>query len=319
MSTPVRVAGFLVALLAVFGIAFGVGNAIGAVGSGAAHEGAVHTGTGSREGAVPRAAETSGASVSDVPGGLMVSQDGYTLDLVRSREAPGRDVPVEFTITGPEGRPVTSYEIEQDERLHLIAVRRDFAGFQHVHPILAEGGTWTATLDLTAGAWRLFADFTTDARPLTLGADLQVPGDGDVAAGTDKENRTATVGDYVITLDGDLTPGTEAEVRATVTQDGRPVTDLEPYLGAYGHLVALREGDMAYLHVDPDGAPGDGTTQAGPTVVFRAAVPSTGDYRFYLDFKHDGAVRTAAFALTTRDTTEDGTPTEASDSDLSAD
>src|SRR5438477_3662407 len=54
-----------------------------------------------------------------------------------------------------------------------------------------------------------------------------------------------------------------------VAQDGY----LQPYLGAYGHLVALRDGDLAYLHVHPDGAPGDGRTAAGPDVVFHAEVP----------------------------------------------
>ncbi len=82
-------------------------------------------------------------------------------------------------------------------------------------------------------------------------------------------------------------------------RDGRPVTDLQPYLGAYGHLVALREGDLAYLHVHPDGAPGDGSTQPGPDVVFEAAVPSGGDYRLFLDFRHDGVVHTAELALAT--------------------
>ena len=88
-------------------------------------------------------------------------------------------------------------------------------------------------------------------------------------------------------------------VLSNITKDGKPVTDLEPYLGAFGHLVALREGDLAYLHVHPDGAPGDGRTEPGPGVVFYAAVPSDGRYHLYLDFKHDGVVRTAAFELAT--------------------
>ena len=33
-----------------------------------------------------------------------------------------------------------------------------------------------------------------------------------------------------------------------ITKDGKPITP-DPYLGARGHLVALREGDLAYLHV----------------------------------------------------------------------
>ena len=76
------------------------------------------------------------------------------------------------------------------------------------------------------------------------------------------------------------------------------MTDLQPYLGSYGHLVALRDGDLAYLHVHPEGAPGDGSTRPGPEIVFEAAVPSSGDYRLFLDFRHEGVVRTAEFALT---------------------
>jgi hypothetical protein len=80
-----------------------------------------------------------------------------------------------------------------------------------------------------------------------------------------------------------------------ISRDGRPVSDLQPYLGAYGHLVALRDGDLAYLHVHPDGAPGDGRTAAGPEVAFHAEVPSAGAYRLYLDFRHAGRVHTAEF------------------------
>ena len=46
------------------------------------------------------------------------------------------------------------------------------------------------------------------------------------------------------------------------------MTDLQPYLGAYGHLVALRDGDLAYLHVHP-GEHGDGRARVG----FDAEVP----------------------------------------------
>lgn len=92
-------------------------------------------------------------------------------------------------------------------------------------------------------------------------------------------------------MDGDLKAGAASELTLSVSKDGKPVTDLEPYLGAYGHLVALRSGDLAYLHVHPhDGRP-------GPEVSFTATAPSTGTYRLFLDFKHDGEVRTAAFTV----------------------
>ena len=58
-------------------------------------------------------------------------------------------------------------------------------------------------------------------------------------------SRTAEVDGYTVTLDGDLTPGEDSDLTLTVARDGRPVTDLEPYLGAFGHLVALRDGGHA--------------------------------------------------------------------------
>ena len=290
MSTPARVTGFLAALAAVFGLAVVAGQAVGPVSGPAPTHDAGH--------GTPADTRPVAAGTAQLPGGLMVSQNGYSLRLADTQAAAGSDVPVSFTVEGPDGRPVTAYDVEHGKRLHLIAVRRDFTGYQHVHPELHDG-TWSTGLDLTPGQWRLFADFKpTEADPLTLGADLAVPGEYTPAPATG-QSRTATVDGYSVSLDGRLTPGSDSRLTLTVSKDGEPVTDLQPYLGAYGHLVALREGDLAYLHVHPDGAPGDGVTEPGPKVVFYAAVPSTGTYRLYLDFKHEGVVRTAAFTLAT--------------------
>ncbi|PWN04353.1 hypothetical protein DJ010_01535 [Nocardioides silvaticus] len=329
MSTPVKLIGFLAAIAAIFGLALVVGRVVGPVDDepAAAHDTA-HDGDqrAAEEGehAGGHGDESQASSpVQEVPGGLMVSQNGYTLTLAEPRSQAGQDRPVAFTITGPDGAPVTAYDVEHEKDLHLIAVRRDFAGFQHVHPVLDEdSGVWSIDLDLTPGTWRLFADFkATGADALTLGTDLAVDGNYQPAA-PPQENRTATVGDYQVTLDGDLTAGKDAKLTLNVTKAGKPVTDLQPYLGAYGHLVALRGGDLAYLHVHPDGEPGDGTTKPGPEVVFYAAVPSAGTYHLYLDFQHDGVVRTAAFTVTARgvmdtesgsDPTDDSTPAEHGD------
>jgi cation transport ATPase len=72
-----------------------------------------------------------------------------------------------------------------------------------------------------------------------------------------------------------------------VHHDGRPVDDLQEYLGALGHLVALRDGDLAYLHVHPD----------ADSLSFDAEFPTPGTYRLFLQFRHGGEVRTAAFTV----------------------
>ncbi len=290
MNTPTKVAGFVTALAAVFALTLGVGNAVG---PDTEPETAVTHGTHGSDTTKPAS-----ANPADIPGGMMISEDGYTLTLSEPAAAAGNHIPVAFTITGPDGKPVTAYDVQHEKQLHLIAVRRDFTGFQHVHPELAPDGTWSTALDLTPGQWRLFADFkATGADALTLGADLAVAGSyrPEPHAG---QTRTAEVDGYTITLDGDLSAGADSKLTLAVERNGKPV-DLEPYLGAYGHLVALRAGDLAYLHVHPDGSPDDGKTQPGAHIVFYAAVPSTGTYHLYLDFKHQGVVRTAAFTVNT--------------------
>jgi hypothetical protein len=75
------------------------------------------------------------------------------------------------------------------------------------------------------------------------------------------------------------------------------VTDLRPYLAAYGHLVALRVGDLGYLHVHPDGGPG--LSPPGPEISFAASLPPGGVYRLYLEFSHGSGVHTAEFTVDT--------------------
>jgi hypothetical protein len=104
---------------------------------------------------------------------------------------------------------------------------------------------------------------------------------------------TATVDDYTVTVRGDLVAGRTSRLTLSVAKAGVPVTDLQPYLGAYGHLVALRAGDLGYLHVHPQR-----TDTAGPGIVFDTEVPTAGAYRLFLDFRHAGVVRTAAFSAT---------------------
>jgi hypothetical protein len=241
-----------------------------------------------------------------LPAGLLVTEDGYTLTLDDDSLPATSATPVSFRILGPDGHPVTAYDESHDQDLHLVAVRRDLSGYQHVHPALGGDGVWRTPLALTAGTWRLFADFVAaaDGANRVLGADLAVAGDY-VPSALPAPSTTAEVDGYTVTLDGALVPGRESELTLSVSRGGHPVRDLQPYLSAYGHLVVLRAGDLAYLHVHPTGDPGDGATQPGPDVRFTTTAPSAGTYRLFLDFRHGGVVRTAAFTVPA---TQEGTP-----------
>ena len=297
MNTPTKLGTYALGLVVVFGASAGIGNAVGPVGPAAtAHDTATHDDP-DTESPMDMTQQSSAASGGHMPGGLQISENGYTLDLADSLPA-GAATPVSFRILGPDSRPLTSYDTAHDEDLHLIAVRRDLSGYQHVHPELAPDGTWSIPLDLTPGTWRLFADFDPagEDAALVLGADVAVAGDYTPVPLPEASTR-AEVDGYTVTLDGNLVPGQESELILSVSRDGQPVTDLQPYLAAYGHLVALRDGDLAYLHVHPAGEPGDGATRPGPDITFYATAPSAGDYRLFLDFKHGDVVRTAEFTV----------------------
>ena len=110
-------------------------------------------------------------------------------------------------------------------------------------------------------------------------------------------SRVAEVDGYQVRLDGDLAVGAPAQVFVTVSREGAPVTDLEPLDGAFGHLVATRDGDLRPAHVHPDATPPAPTDRAGPGIAFTVEVPGGGAYRLVLDFRHAGAVHTAVFTL----------------------
>ncbi|HCB04279.1 MAG TPA: hypothetical protein DEQ43_08545 [Nocardioides bacterium] len=227
-------------------------------------------------------------------GGLEASAGGYTMTLTGPRQTAGRQ-PLAFTITDADGDPVTAYDEQHERDLHLIVVRRDLTGFQHVHPTLAtDTGEWSTEVELSAGAWRVLTDFQpSGGEPQVLGADLLVEGDF-APAPLGPDSRTAHVDGYDVTLGRERVPaGTETVLTTTISRAGEPVTDLQPYLGASGHLVVLREGDLGYLHVHPDEESG-----AGPAIAFHTTFPSPGRYRLFLDFRHGDEVRTATFTVT---------------------
>ncbi|GAA4237150.1 hypothetical protein FHR32_006231 [Streptosporangium album] len=324
MNTPAKLGAYALGLAVIFGGALGAGNAVGFTGTPAATDGHLLHATASpgqaadSHGAHAQPAPSRAAAGASIPGGLQVSQDGYTLTPETTTITPGEATDFRFTVTGPDGRPVTGYQVQHDKKLHFIVVSRDLGSFQHLHPEEAGDGVWSVKLTLPeAGAYRAFADFTPEGGTgLTLGTDLHASGDYEPKA-LPTAGRTANVDGYTVELDGTLVPGASSKLTLKVSKDGRPVTDLQPYLGAYGHLVALRAGDLAYLHVHPDGEPGDGRTPSGPEITFYAEVPSRGDYRLFLDFQHNGTVRTADFTAPAGPATTSG-PTPAATPSISA-
>lgn len=226
-------------------------------------------------------------------GGLAVTAAGLTLVPEASSVKAGQSQPYRFRITAAGGAPLTTYAVVHDKPLHFVIVRRDLTGFQHLHPTMAPDGTWSVGLTLAApGSYRAIADFTAvlggQQTPTTLGVDLTVAGDYRPVALPSPVTR-ATADGFSISYAGTPQTGATQPLLMTVTGPDGKAAALEPYLGAFGHLVVLREGDVGYVHVHPE------PQLVAGAVKFWLAAPGPGRYRMFFDFQVAGKVHTAAF------------------------
>jgi hypothetical protein len=223
--------------------------------------------------------------------GSVPAAGGYTLAVQEDRFDPGTPAEFQFKVLDPDGQAVTEYRSLHERDLHLIVVRRDLATFSHLHPTRDSNGTWRVEMTLPSpGPYRAFADLApTDGPDVTLTVDLTAPGEW-IEQQLPAPSRTARAAPYQVERTGELAAGVHSEIAFSVTRNGHGV-EVQPYLGAMGHLVALRASDLAYLHVHPI----EGTTSEA--VRFGVEIPSSGAYRLFLQFQHEHRVHTAAFTV----------------------
>lgn len=281
MTTGVRLSLFAVLLAAVFGGAAVVGAAVDPSGS---DEGNGHAGASTADMA-DHATGHGGDTESSpaTPPGLAVAQDGYRLVLKRSTYMHSAGAQrLAFQIVDDRGRPVRDYDVAHEKRMHFIVVRRDLRDFQHLHPRMRGDGTWTQRVKFAhGGSYRVFADFERGAERHTLGTDVQVAGDFRAKPLPAPRRTVRSDGGLEVTLHAG-----DNRLEFEVRDQGLVVNDrLEPYLGAKGHLVALRRGDLAYLHTHPQ----------GDTLAFETTYPTAGAYRLFVQFSYEGRIHTAPF------------------------
>lgn len=238
-----------------------------------------------------------GATGETLATGTTVSAGGYTLQPLERTQPAGVRADYRFRVVGTDRQPATRFAVVHDKPLHLIVVGRDLTGYQHLHPTMAADGTWSVPLTLARpGGYRVYADFSVTAAngtqvPLVLGVDHTVPG-AHTPTALPPAQAQATAGPYAVSMTGTPTVGVTAPIHFQVNgADTAAPAQLERYLGAYGHLVVVREGDLGYVHVHPEPELVDGT------VKFWLTAPSSGRYRAFFDFQVGGKVHTAEYTI----------------------
>ncbi len=191
-----------------------------------------------------------------------------------------------FHLRDPNGDAVTEFAHSHGAFLHAVLIRPDLSDFQHVHPVIDAGGSWTVTIT-APGQWHLVfeslpvVDGTEAAQPIIVTADI------------DDETVVATVplptADDSVAVDG-LVVTRDGFVFTVTNADGSAATGLEPYLEQVAHLVAIRQGDLAYKHLHP-------MDSAAGTLDFGSGLTAAGTYRLFLQFGHSGSVLTVPFTV----------------------
>lgn len=214
-----------------------------------------------------------------------------------------------FSIVDDQGNTLKDFAITHTKPMHVIVVRKDLAYFQHVHPTYdASTGIFTFN-DLTFpadGEYRIFADFAPNGgQKDSMGMPLAVTQYEDVLTGTNEnfhpqpigsEERTKTFNGYQVVLSSDqaLVSGKEVMLTFNLKDSGKPITDLQEYLGALGHSVILREGNLDFIHAHP--MEDVNRPQTGE-VGFMVNFPEAGKYKVFTQFQRNGKVFTTDFVV----------------------
>lgn len=247
-----------------------------------------------------------------VPGDPFDTRE-YALELTTNPTAVKAGVPVTltFSVRHPGTNAlITGYEVVHEKRYHLFVVSRDMEFFQHIHPQQLPDGRWTIQTTLPRpGDYRILSDFLpTGGSPQFIGRTLEtVDFTGDLESQTPHltpdVDATKTVGPVTAHLELEPAPlveGQFAHLAFTLSDatTGRPVTDLQPYLGAFGHALILSEDMRDYVHSHPfEDIDSVSRGLGGPTVIFEGYMPKAGRYRAWSQFQRNNEVLTIPFTV----------------------
>jgi hypothetical protein len=235
----------------------------------------------------------------------------------------GRKATLRFRVSHPGfDAIIQKFEVIHDRQYHLFVISQDMEYFQHIHPEQSTDGVWSIDLILPkAGYYKVLSDFLPAGGSTQFIARSLVTAGyaGDLAADSahlvpDASN-SHTVDDIVAQVSFDppsFVAGLYGHLNFNLADKatGRPITDLQPYLGAFGHTLIMSEDMVDYVHSHPiDISQSDEngpkqfmlpagvnpeTLRGGPEVTFEGLMPKPGRYRAWTQFRRNNKLYTFA-------------------------
>jgi len=241
---------------------------------------------------------------------------------------PGERVRLLFTFLRPgTGEVVTDFEVVHTKEFHLFIVSQDMEFFEHIHPTLRPDGTWTIETTVPKpGYYQVMCDFMPKGgsgqfltAPLVTANYSGDLADDSAHLAPDKTSKKS-VADITVAVSFDPPQPTSCQYvhlnfYLTDTATGRPITDLQTYLGQFSHMLLMSEDLECYVHShpinlvveqeDPGGVPeyiippdADlSKIRGGPRVTFDALLPKAGVFRAWAQFQRNDQVRTIPFTF----------------------
>lgn len=210
----------------------------------------------------------------------------------------GKETAIRIHLQDETGKPVDKLDIEHEKLLHLIVVSKDLSYFNHIHPEYKGKGEFIITNTFPfGGEYKLIADYVpTGGSKTTQTKWINVEGGttASVPLANDK-GHSKNVDGVEITLENDHPEAGkdfELNFKLNDAKTKEPITDLEQYLGAVGHVVILSEDTESYLHVHPVEE-----KATGPQAKFITSFPRKGTYKIWGQFQRDGKVFTVPFVV----------------------
>ncbi len=236
-----------------------------------------------------------------------------------ARLESGKPQTLSFTIRNARGRRLRFLEIAHERPIHLVVASKDLKEFAHIHPELRPDDTFAVTHSFAhGGEYWLFADFTRPGAPPSI-ARFTINVEGArrslEALSADKGFTKTEAGLQVtLTLPENLQAGEDLIFRfdAMDAKTGRTVSDLQPYLGAWAHILIVPEDKSRMIHVHPiddaslanDADPWRHTHPApGPSpsrVTAITGLREPGLYRMWVQFQREGDVITVPYTIAVR-------------------
>jgi hypothetical protein len=204
-----------------------------------------------------------------------------------------------ITIKDNKGKPISEFEVNHEKKMHLIVASKDLSKYQHIHPTYKGKGVFTVPVTFTqGGSFQLIADFVPKGQSDTVQMHtVSVKGNtpAPVSLTPDKKLVKTVNGNQVsLKIDSQLKANQETMLNFYFedAQTKQPIQDLQPYLGAVGHVVILNQDATKYLHVHPMDE-----RVKGSNAMFHTTFPSPGVYKIWGEFQRSNKVFIVPFVV----------------------